>query len=156
MNLERMDLRKARCLVLKESDDSIRNLHVSTGPTLVIDCPPYTMYFVMSSARETKVCLSQLHVILTLLNNNIFLYFFLSLSLAVFTCFAVFLLSFRINPLSFLSNPPSFLPNPPSCRLLSICSRAVDLAAYHPRGGTQQRTVIKGATNHQGRRPCFR
>lgn len=55
MNLECMDLRKARCFVLKDSDDSIRNLHVSNGPTLVIDCPPYTMYFIMSSARETKV-----------------------------------------------------------------------------------------------------
>lgn len=50
-----MDLRKARCIVLKESDDSIKNLHVESGPTLMIDCPPYTMYFIMSSPRETKV-----------------------------------------------------------------------------------------------------
>lgn len=57
-NLECMDLRKARCLVLKDSDDSIRNLHVSTGPTMVIDCPPYTMYFVFASSRETKVMIS--------------------------------------------------------------------------------------------------
>lgn len=55
MNLECMDLRKARCLVLKESDDSIKNLHVESGPTLMIDCPPYTMYFIMTSPRETKV-----------------------------------------------------------------------------------------------------
>lgn len=54
-NLECMDLRKARCIVLKESDDSIKNLHVESGPTLMIDCPPYTMYFIMSSPRETKV-----------------------------------------------------------------------------------------------------
>lgn len=50
-----MDLRKARCIVLKESDDSIKNLHVESGPTLMIDCPPYTMYFIMTSPRETKV-----------------------------------------------------------------------------------------------------
>lgn len=55
MNLECMDLRKARCLVLKESDDTIKNLHVTSGPTLMIDCPPYTMYFIMTSPRETKV-----------------------------------------------------------------------------------------------------
>lgn len=55
MNLECMDLRKARCLVLKESDDSINNLHVESGPTLMIDCPPYAMYFIMASPRETKV-----------------------------------------------------------------------------------------------------
>lgn len=112
MNLERMDLRKARCLVLKESDDSIRNLHVSTGPTLVIDCPPYTMYFVMSSARETKVCLSQLHVILTLLNNNIFLYFFLSLSrrFYLFCCFSAV---FPYQP-TVLSFQPTVLPSKPT------------------------------------------
>lgn len=56
MNLECMDLRKARCLVLKESDDSINNLHVERGPTLMIDCPPYSMYLIMTSPRETKVC----------------------------------------------------------------------------------------------------
>lgn len=50
-----MDLRKARCLVLKESDDSIKNLHVESGPLLMIDCPPYTVYFIMTSPRETKV-----------------------------------------------------------------------------------------------------
>lgn len=55
MNLECMDLRKARCLVLKESDDSINNLHVESGPTLMVDCPPYAMYFIMTSPRETKV-----------------------------------------------------------------------------------------------------
>lgn len=55
MSLECMDLRKARCMVLKESDDSIKNLHVESGPTLMIDCPPYTMYFIMTSPRETKV-----------------------------------------------------------------------------------------------------
>lgn len=55
MNLECMDLRKARCLVLKESDDSIKNLHVESGPILMIDCPPYAMYFIMSTPRETKV-----------------------------------------------------------------------------------------------------
>lgn len=50
-----MDLRKARCIVLKESDDSIKNLHVESGPTLMIDCPPYSVYFLMTSPRETKV-----------------------------------------------------------------------------------------------------
>lgn len=55
MNLESLDLRKARCLVLKDNDDSIRNLHVESGPILMIDCPPYSMYMIMSSPRETKV-----------------------------------------------------------------------------------------------------
>ncbi|XP_059616967.1 uncharacterized protein LOC132261930 [Phlebotomus argentipes] len=53
--LEVMDLRKARCLVLKDSDDSIVNLHVESGPLLMIDCPPFTVYFIMSSPRETKI-----------------------------------------------------------------------------------------------------
>lgn len=55
MNLECLDLRKARCLVLKESDESINNLHVERGPTLMIDCPPYSVYLIMTSPRETKV-----------------------------------------------------------------------------------------------------
>lgn len=55
MNLETMDLRKARCLILKESDDSTNNLHVERGPTLMIDCPPYSVYLIMTSPRETKV-----------------------------------------------------------------------------------------------------
>uniref|UniRef100_A0A1B0FYB8 Rho-GAP domain-containing protein n=1 Tax=Phlebotomus papatasi TaxID=29031 RepID=A0A1B0FYB8_PHLPP len=53
--LEVMDLRKARCLVLKDSDDSIVNLHVESGPCLMIDCPPFTVYFIMNSPRETKI-----------------------------------------------------------------------------------------------------
>ncbi|GAB0093383.1 Rho GTPase activation protein [Sergentomyia squamirostris] len=53
--LEVMDLRKARCLVLKDSDESIANLHVESGPLLMIDCPPFTVYFIMSSPRETKI-----------------------------------------------------------------------------------------------------
>lgn len=57
MNLECMDLRKARCIVLKESDESINNLHVEGGPTIMIDCPPYSMYLIMTSPRETKVIL---------------------------------------------------------------------------------------------------
>ncbi|XP_031627441.1 uncharacterized protein LOC116343504 isoform X2 [Contarinia nasturtii] len=66
-NLECMDLRKARCLVLKESDDSIKNLHVETGPTLMIDCPPYTVYFIMTSSRETKIWR---HIIQEVAHNN--------------------------------------------------------------------------------------
>lgn len=62
VNLECMDLRKARCLVLKESDDSIKNLHVESGPTLMIDCPPHTMYFIMTSPRETKVNTTNQHI----------------------------------------------------------------------------------------------
>ncbi|XP_055683346.1 uncharacterized protein LOC129790114 [Lutzomyia longipalpis] len=53
--LDVMDLRKARCLVLKDSDESIVNLHVESGPLLMIDCPPFTVYFIMSSPRETKI-----------------------------------------------------------------------------------------------------
>lgn len=55
MNLECMDLRKARCLVLKDSDDSIKNLHIEAGPMLMIDCPPFSAYMIMASPRETKV-----------------------------------------------------------------------------------------------------
>ncbi|XP_039429215.1 uncharacterized protein LOC120412693 isoform X2 [Culex pipiens pallens] len=54
--LEQLDLRKARCIGGIESDESIKNLHVEQGPTLFIDCPPYaTLYFVMSSPRETQI-----------------------------------------------------------------------------------------------------
>ncbi|XP_058445172.1 uncharacterized protein LOC131426451 [Malaya genurostris] len=54
--LEQLDLRKARCIGAFESDESIRNLHIETGPSLFIDCPPYaTLYFIMSSPRETQI-----------------------------------------------------------------------------------------------------
>lgn len=53
--LEILDLRKARCIGLKESDDSTHNLFIEKGPTMLIDCPPYTCYFVMNSSRETKI-----------------------------------------------------------------------------------------------------
>jgi Arf-GAP with Rho-GAP domain, ANK repeat and PH domain-containing protein 1 len=53
--LEVLDLRKARCIGLKESDDSTQNLFIEKGPTMLIDCPPYTCYFVMNSPRETKI-----------------------------------------------------------------------------------------------------
>lgn len=53
--LEVLDLRKARCIGLKESDDSTQNLFIEKGPTMLIDCPPFTCYFVMNSARETKI-----------------------------------------------------------------------------------------------------
>lgn len=67
MNLEFLDLRKARCLVLKDSDDSIRNLHVESGPMLMIDCPPYSMYMIMSTPRETKIWR---HIIKEVAHNN--------------------------------------------------------------------------------------
>lgn len=53
--LEILDLRKARCIGIKESDDTTHNLYVEKGPTMLIDCPPYTCYFVMNSMRETKI-----------------------------------------------------------------------------------------------------
>lgn len=53
--IEVLDLRKARCLGYKESDETINNLHVEKGPTMLLDCPPYTIYFIMSSMRETKI-----------------------------------------------------------------------------------------------------
>jgi hypothetical protein len=52
--LEVLDLRKMRCIGLAEADESIRNLHVEKGSLMLIDCPPYTMYFIMSSPRDTK------------------------------------------------------------------------------------------------------
>ncbi|KAL7744050.1 hypothetical protein ACLKA6_001275 [Drosophila palustris] len=66
-NVEKMDLRKARCIVLKESDESIDNLHVESGPLLMIDCPPYSVYMIMSSARETKIWR---HIIREVAHNN--------------------------------------------------------------------------------------
>ncbi|KAG4072948.1 hypothetical protein HA402_006628 [Bradysia odoriphaga] len=67
MNLECLDLRKARCLVLKDSDDSIKNLHIEAGPMLMIDCPPFSMYMIMASPRETKVWR---HIIKEVAHNN--------------------------------------------------------------------------------------
>lgn len=67
MNVETMDLRKARCIVLKESDESINNLHVENGPILMIDCPPYTQYIIMNCPRETKVWR---HIIRESAHNN--------------------------------------------------------------------------------------
>ncbi|XP_036319243.1 uncharacterized protein LOC118733786 isoform X1 [Rhagoletis pomonella] len=66
-NVEKMDLRKARCIVLKDSDETIRNLHVESGPTLMIDCPPFTVYMIMSSPRETKIWR---HIIREVAHNN--------------------------------------------------------------------------------------
>lgn len=53
--LDVLDLRKARCIVLKETDESINNLRVEAGPILMIDCPPFTLYLIMNWPRETKV-----------------------------------------------------------------------------------------------------
>lgn len=53
--LDVLDLRKARCIVLKETDESIHNLRVEGGPILMIDCPPFTLYLIMNWPRETKV-----------------------------------------------------------------------------------------------------
>lgn len=53
--LEILDLRKARCIGLKESDESIYNLYVEKGPIMLIDCPPFTCYFIMNTVRETKI-----------------------------------------------------------------------------------------------------
>lgn len=52
---EILDLRKARCIGLKDSDESIANLFVEKGPIMLIDCPPYTCYFIMNTVRETKI-----------------------------------------------------------------------------------------------------
>uniref|UniRef100_A0A182MHV8 Rho-GAP domain-containing protein n=1 Tax=Anopheles culicifacies TaxID=139723 RepID=A0A182MHV8_9DIPT len=55
--LEALDLRKARCIgVVDNEPDTIGNLYVEQGPSLFIDCPPYTtLYFVMGSPRETQI-----------------------------------------------------------------------------------------------------
>lgn len=67
MNTEKLDLRKARWINLKESDDSIKNLHVESGPMLMVDCPPYSIYMIMSSSRETKIWR---HIIREVAHNN--------------------------------------------------------------------------------------
>lgn len=50
-----LDLRKARCIGLKENDDSIQNLFVEKGPIMLIDAPPHTCYLIMNTTRETKI-----------------------------------------------------------------------------------------------------
>nr|XP_040224826.2 uncharacterized protein LOC120950661 [Anopheles coluzzii]XP_040224835.2 uncharacterized protein LOC120950661 [Anopheles coluzzii]XP_040224845.2 uncharacterized protein LOC120950661 [Anopheles coluzzii]XP_040224853.2 uncharacterized protein LOC120950661 [Anopheles coluzzii] len=57
--LEELDLRKARCIGVVENEPAtIGNLYVEGGPSLFIDCPPYTtLYFVMGSPRETHIWL---------------------------------------------------------------------------------------------------
>lgn len=57
MNVEWLDLRKARCLILKDPEpDELRALHVERGgPLLMVDCPPHALYMTMGTARETKV-----------------------------------------------------------------------------------------------------
>lgn len=40
---------------MKEPDDTIKNLHVESGPILMIDCPPHTIYMIMAASRETKL-----------------------------------------------------------------------------------------------------
>lgn len=52
--LEVLDLRKARYIGWKDSDESINQLLVEKSSTIFIDCPPYTCYFVMMTERETK------------------------------------------------------------------------------------------------------
>ena len=52
---------------MKESDESIKNLHVESGPILMIDCPPFTVYMVMASPRETK---TWRHIIREVAHNN--------------------------------------------------------------------------------------
>ncbi|XP_049284486.1 uncharacterized protein LOC125764336 [Anopheles funestus] len=55
--LEELDLRKARCIgVVDNEPETIGTLYVEHGPSLFIDCPPYTtLYFVMGSPRETQI-----------------------------------------------------------------------------------------------------
>jgi Arf-GAP/Rho-GAP domain/ANK repeat/PH domain-containing protein 1 len=52
--LEILDLRKARYIGWKDSDESINQLLVEKSSTIFVDCPPFTCYFVMMSERETK------------------------------------------------------------------------------------------------------
>jgi Arf-GAP with Rho-GAP domain, ANK repeat and PH domain-containing protein 1 len=53
--LQVLDLRKARYIGMKNSDESINQLLVEKGSTIFIDCPPHTCYFMMSNSRETKI-----------------------------------------------------------------------------------------------------
>ncbi|XP_055372454.1 arf-GAP with Rho-GAP domain, ANK repeat and PH domain-containing protein 2 [Condylostylus longicornis] len=65
--LEKLDLRKARCIVIKDFDNSIENLCIEKGPILMIDCPPFSLYFIMSCPRETKIWK---HIICEVACNN--------------------------------------------------------------------------------------
>jgi Arf-GAP with Rho-GAP domain, ANK repeat and PH domain-containing protein 1 len=54
-SLQVLDLRKARYIGFKNSDDSINQLYVEKGSIIFIDCPPHTCYFIMPNTRETKI-----------------------------------------------------------------------------------------------------
>lgn len=97
-----MDLRKARCIVLKDSDESIKNLHIESGPTIMIDCPPYSIYLIMTSTRETKV---NQGILVTHQREYIF----------------------------------------------DTCNFSADMAAYYPRGSSQQWTIAQGTAIDQRR-----
>lgn len=53
--------------MLKDSDDSVKNLHVESGSMLMIDAPPFTVYMIMTSSRETKIWR---HIIREVAHNN--------------------------------------------------------------------------------------
>lgn len=53
-SLQILDLRKARYIGIKNSDESISQLLTEKGSTLFVDCPPHTCYFIMNNNRETK------------------------------------------------------------------------------------------------------
>lgn len=56
MNVEVLDLRKARCFQLIDMENNeTRSLLVEHGPILIVDCPPSVIYMVMGTAKETKV-----------------------------------------------------------------------------------------------------
>lgn len=54
--VKKMDLRKARCIVLQSYQDTENNPRTNDkGPNMLIDCPDLVLYLRMWTARETKV-----------------------------------------------------------------------------------------------------
>ncbi|KAJ8957081.1 hypothetical protein NQ318_007294 [Aromia moschata] len=54
--VKKMDLRKARCIVLQSYQDTENNPRTNDkGPNMLIDCPDLVLYLRMWTSRETKV-----------------------------------------------------------------------------------------------------
>ncbi|XP_018563544.1 arf-GAP with Rho-GAP domain, ANK repeat and PH domain-containing protein 1 [Anoplophora glabripennis] len=66
--VKKMDLRKARCIVLQSYQDTENNPRTNDkGPNMLIDCPDLVLYLRMWTARETKVWC---HIIKLEAHNN--------------------------------------------------------------------------------------
>lgn len=61
MTLQEVDLRKARCVALQDSDDVCSLQVTMKGPTILVDCQGLTLYFCMDTPDETKSWRKTIH-----------------------------------------------------------------------------------------------